>query len=231
MEVPDQFRANQFLKELKEFEAKGEFPNLLIICLPNDHTSGTKAETPTPAAHVADNDLAFARIIEGISHSKFWPETCILAIEDDPQAGWDHVSGYRTTAYVVSPYTKRRQVVKTQYNQVSIIRTIEQILGLRPMNQMDATATPMFDCFTDRPDLTPFTSVLNTVALDKLNPAPRKISDSTLRRDAQASAKLPLKEPDRCPEDTLNRIIWHATKGARVPYPAWAVTATGVDDD
>ena len=226
MDIPDQFRAAQFIKELKEFEAKGEFPNLVIICLPNDHTSGTQENSPTPAAHVADNDLAFAQIVEAISHSKFWPETCILAIEDDPQAGWDHVSGYRTTAYVISPYTKRRQVVSTQYNQVSMVRTIEQILGLPPMNQMDATATPMFDCFTNAPDLTPFTAVKNTVALDQLNPAPKKISDAILRRDARVSSKLPLKQPDRCPEDTLNRIIWHAMKGSDAPYPAWAISMT-----
>ena len=101
MDVPDVFRAAQFIKELKEFEKpKGNFPNLVIICLPNDHTSGTSAGAPTPAAQVADNDLAFGQIVEALSHSRFWKETCILAIEDDPQAGWDHVSGYRTTAYV-----------------------------------------------------------------------------------------------------------------------------------
>src|SRR5262249_37798390 len=101
MNIPDQFRAAQFIKELKEFEKTGDLPNLMIMCLPDDHTSGTKAHTPTPAAQVADNDLALGQIVEAISHSRFWPETCILVIEDDPQAGWDHVSGYRTTAYVV----------------------------------------------------------------------------------------------------------------------------------
>src|SRR5207249_11788514 len=108
----------------------GRFPNLVILCLPNDHTSGTKVGAPTPAAQVADNDLAFGRIVEAISRSRFWKETCIFAVEDDPQDGWDHVSGYRTTAYVISPYTKRRQVVGTQYNQTSVLRTIELILGL-----------------------------------------------------------------------------------------------------
>ncbi|MCX8109231.1 MAG: phosphoesterase, partial [Verrucomicrobiae bacterium] len=156
MSIPDIFRAARFIEELRAFEQKGEFPNLVIICLPNDHTSGTAAGQPTPAAQVADNDLAFGQIVEAISHSKFWKETCIFAIEDDPQAGWDHVSGYRTTAYVISPYTRRGAVVSTQYNQTSILRTIELILGLPPMNIMDASATPMFDCFTDKPDYTPF---------------------------------------------------------------------------
>jgi YVTN family beta-propeller protein len=231
MDVPDVFRAAQFIKELKQFEAKGEFPNLVIICLPNDHTSGTDPGSPTPAAQVADNDLAFGQIVEAISHSSFWKETCIFGIEDDPQNGWDHVSGYRTTAYVVSPYTKRGEVISTQYNTTSILRTIELILGLPPMNQIDATATPLFDCFNDTPDLTPFTSVKNNLPLDEMNPEPKKISDALLRRNAILSSRLPLERPDRCPEDQLNRIIWHAMKGSAAPYPAWAVNLVQDDDD
>ena len=230
MAVPDVFRAAQFIKELKQFELNNSFPNLVIICLPNDHTSGTAAGSPTPAAQVADNDLAFGQIVEAISRSRFWPQTCILAIEDDPQDGWDHVSGYRTTGYVVSPYTKRGQVVSTQYNQTSILRTIELILGLPPMNQMDATATPMFDCFIEKPDLTPFVTVKNNIALDEMNPEPKKIADSLLRKYAYASARLPLGAPDKCPEDLLNRILWHAMKGSEAPYPAWAVHRVGDDE-
>ncbi|MDA1272537.1 MAG: beta-propeller fold lactonase family protein [Verrucomicrobia bacterium] len=228
MDVPDVFRASEFIKELKQFEQSGDFPNLVIICLPNDHTSGTRAGSPTPAAQVADNDLAFGQIVDAISHSRFWKETCIFGIEDDPQAGWDHVSGYRTTAYVVSPYTKRGEVISTQYNQTSLIRTMELILGLPPMNQMDATATPMFDCFVKTPDFTPFKAVPNNVPLDEMNPDPKQISDSLLRKNAYASARLPLDKVDQCPEDLLNRIIWHAMKGSQVPYPIWAA---GVDDD
>ena len=230
MAIPDQFRAAQFIKELKAFEQKGEYPNLVIVCLPDDHTSGTKAGAPTPAAQVADNDLAFGQIVEALSHRRFWPETCIFAIEDDPQDGWDHVSGYRTTAYVISPYTKRGQVVSTQYNQTSLVRTIELILGLPPMNLMDATATLMFDCFTDEPNLTPFAAVPNTIPLDQMNPEPKKVADPLLRRYAYASARLPLAQVDQCPEDLLNRIIWHAMKGPRAPYPAWAVTAHRDED-
>jgi YVTN family beta-propeller protein len=229
MAVPDVFRAAQFIKELRQNEMSNTFPNLVIICLPNDHTSGTAAGSPTPAAQVADNDLAFGQIVEAISRSRFWPETCILAIEDDPQDGWDHVSGYRTTAYVVSPYTKRGQVVSTQYNQTSVLRTIELILGLPPMNQMDATATPMFDCFIEKPDLTPYATVKNNIALDEMNPEPKKIADPLLRKYAYASARLPLHAPDKCSEDLLNRILWHAMKGSAAPYPAWAVRK--VDDD
>jgi YVTN family beta-propeller protein len=231
MDIPDVFRAAEFIRELREFEKTGNFPNLVIICLPNDHTSGTKEGAPTPAAQVADNDLAFGRIVEAISQSPFWKETCVFGIEDDPQAGWDHVSGYRTTAYVVSPYTRRGVVVNTQYNTTSILRTIELILGLPPMNQMDAAATPMADCFTATPDLTPFTAIPTNVPLDEMNPAPKRVGDALLRKHAVASARLPLDEVDKCPEDVLNRILWHALKGSAEPYPEWAVTAGAGDDD
>jgi YVTN family beta-propeller protein len=229
LDVPDVFRAAQFIKSLKQFEAADNLPNLIILWLPNDHTSATKAGSPTPAAQVADNDLALGQIVEAVSRSKFWTNTCIFAVEDDPQNGWDHVSGYRTTAYVISPYTKRNAVVSTQYNQTSLLRTIELILRLPPMNQMDATATPMFDCFTNTPDFTAFAAVTNNVPLDEMNPEPKKISDATLRKDAEVSAKLPLEKEDQSPEDLFNRILWRAAKGSQAPYPAWAVKV--VDDD
>src|SRR5262249_10011380 len=170
LNIPDVLRADNFIKELHEFETNGNFPEFIIICLPNDHTVGTRAGYQTPTAMMADHDLAFGRIVEAVSHSKYWKETCLFAIEDDPQAGWDHVSGYRTTCYMASPYTRRHAVVGTQYNQTSILRTIELILGLPPMNQMDATATPMFDCFTNVPDFTPYSALPNNVPIDEINP-------------------------------------------------------------
>jgi YVTN family beta-propeller protein len=229
LSVPDVFRAAQFIKSLKQFEAADNLPNLVIVWLPNDHSSGTKTNFPTPAAMVADNDLAFGRLVEAVSHSKFWTNTCVFAIEDDPQDGWDHVSGYRTTAYAASAYTKRGAVVHTQYNQTSLLRTMELMLGLPPMNQMDATATPMFDCFTNTPDFAAFDAVTNSVPLDAMNPPLKKIQDAQLRRDAIVSARLPLDKPDQCPEDEFNRILWRALKGPQTPYPAWAVKATDED--
>jgi YVTN family beta-propeller protein len=224
MYVPDVFRASQFIQELKEFERNGNFPNLSIICLPNNHTSGTDPGMPTPGAHVADNDLAFGQIIEAVSKSRFWTNTCILAIEDDPQNGWDHVSGYRTTAFVVSPYTKRGAVIGNNYNQTGLIKTIELILGLPPLNQLDASASPMSACFTDTPDFTPYTAVPNRVPLDELNPPAKAIADPLLRHYAAISATLPLHKIDACPEDLLNRILWHAQRGSHAMYPAWALT-------
>jgi DNA-binding beta-propeller fold protein YncE len=231
MSVPDQFRADFIIGELKEFEQRGEYPNLTIICLPNDHGSGTAVNCPTPAACVADNDLALGRIVEALSHSRFWKEMAIFAIEDDPQAGWDHVSGYRTTAYCASPYAKRGQTISTQYNTTSVIRTIEQILGLPPMNQFDASATPMFDCFTDEADARPFDATPNLVPLDQMNPDPSALSDPALREDAIVSASLNFLEVDKAPEDTLNRILWRAMKGSSAPYPEWAITVGADDDD
>jgi DNA-binding beta-propeller fold protein YncE len=231
MSVPDQFRADFILKELADYEQKGEFPNLVIICLPQDHTSGTSPGCPTPAACMADNDLAFGRLVEGLSRSKFWPQMAIFAIEDDPQAGWDHVSGYRTIAFCASPYTKRGATVSTQYNTTSILRTIGQILGMPPMNQFDASASPMFECFQDEPNLTPFTAAPALIALDEMNSKPAAISDPALRQDAVVSASINFQQVDRAPEDVLNRILWRAMRGSQTPYPQWAITANADDDD
>jgi len=229
MNVPDVWRARYIINQIKKWEEKGGMPQLVLICLPDDHTSGTKPGMPTPRAAVADNDLALGQIVEALSHSSFWKDMVIFAIEDDPQNGFDHVSGYRTTAYLAGPYVKRGAVIHTHYNTTSILRTIEQILGIPPMNQFDATATPMFDCFTDEPDFRPFMTVAGRVPLDELNPEPRNIADKLLRKNALISARLNFKRIDACPETVLNRIIWHSVRSSAEPYPDWAVTL--VQDD
>jgi hypothetical protein len=155
----------------------------------------------------------------------------IFAIEDDPQNGWDHVSGYRTMAFCVSPFAKRGAVVSTQYNTISILRTIEQILGMPPLNQFDASATPMFDCFTENPDWTPYQALPNRVPLDQMNPEPAAIDDAMLRSDAVTSARLNFTEVDRAPEGVLNQILWRAMKGSSIPFPAWAVTLRDEEED
>ncbi len=229
--VSDQFRASQFLRELKQYEAKGELPNLMIMLLPNDHTSGTQPGMPTPAAAVADNDLALGRIVEALSHSRFWPQTCIFAVEDDPQAGFDHIDGHRTVALAVSPYTRRRFVDSTNYNQTSMVRTIEQILGLPPMNQLDASATPMASCFSEHPDLTPYTAAKNNIPLDQVNPRLSDVLDPRQRHWAEVSLRLPLDDVDEADEDTLNRILWHAQTGRDDTYPARAAIDPPGEDD
>jgi len=221
--VPDVYRADQFLQELKEFERRGTLPDFTMMLLPNDHTSGTAADYPTPEASVADNDLAVGRIVEGLSKSRFWKDTCIFVVEDDPQNGFDHIDGHRTVAMVISPYSRLKRVDSTNYNQTSIVRTIELILGLRPMNQIDASATPMSSCFGRARDLTPYKCVANRVPLDRLNPKLSQILDPRQRHWAEVSQSLPLDDVDEADEDTLNRILWHAVRGRDDTYPAWAV--------
>lgn len=224
-EVPDVWKARIFLEDLAEFEKQGRFPDLVLICLPNDHTSGTKAGCPTPAATVADNDLAFGRIVEGLSRSRFWKDMVVFAIEDDPQNGWDHVSGYRTTAYLASPYARRGAVVSELYTTTGVLATIERILGLPPMNQFDASAPTMEACFTATPDFTPFTAEPNRVPLDQMNPDPRRVKDPLLKQHAVQSGRMDFSKVDGCPEGLLNRILWHARKGSAALYPAWATAA------
>ncbi|HED66366.1 MAG TPA: phosphoesterase [Planctomycetes bacterium] len=229
MNVPDQLRADEFLADLARCEANGEYPELTIVCLPNNHTSGTAEGAPTPRACVADNDLALGRMLEGLSHSSFWDEMAVFVIEDDPQAGWDHVSGYRTCALVASPFARRGAVVSRRYNTTSVLRTIEAILGFGPMNLFDASADPMFECFTDEPDPTPFVARSNRVPLDEMNPSPAALGDREARDDALASAAIDWSGADRAPEDLLNRILWRAVRGDE-PYPEWAIHAAPDED-
>lgn len=216
--VPDIYRVDEFIKELQEYEKNGDFPNFVIMLLPNDHTSGTSPGRPTPQAAVADNDLALGRLVEAVSHSKFWKETCIFVTEDDPQAGLDHVDGHRTVGMVISPYTKRKQVVSTYYSQISMVRTMENILGIPPMNQFDMAAEPMMDCFTGNPDFSPYKALPNNIPLDQLNPPLVALSGDKLYW-AKKSLEQDLDDVDRIDEDTFNRILWHAVKGYDVPYP------------
>ena len=226
LRITDQLRADAFLKELAQAEKSGQWPNLMTLYLPQDHTSGTNPGVPTPAAMVADNDLALGRVVEGIAHSRFWPKTCIFVIEDDPQNGFDHVDGHRSICLVASPYTKRGAVVSRFYNQTSVLRTIELMLGLPPMNQMDAMAPAMEDVFTSKADLAPYTHMANNIPLDQMNPAKTALRGLMLEL-AEQSERLPLDEPDRADENTLNRIVWHSVKGADVPYPVAFAGAHG----
>jgi DNA-binding beta-propeller fold protein YncE len=228
--VPDVYRANEFINELRQFEQRGAMPNFCIMLLPNDHTAGTRPGRPTPQAAVADNDLALGQIVDAISHSRFWKDTCIFVVQDDPQAGFDHIDGHRTVALVVSPYTKRGYVDSTNYNQTSMFKTMELLLGLPPLNQFDASATPMTTCFMDEPDLTPYDVTPNIIPLDQLNPNAEAIRDPVQRKWALKSLELPLDDVDAADEDTLNRILWHATRGDDSTYPGWAVLAHPEED-
>jgi YVTN family beta-propeller protein len=235
--VPDVYRAREFIEELQNFEREGDLPSFMIMLLPNDHTAGARQGFPTPRAMAADNDLALGRIVEAVSKSRFWPKTVIFVVEDDPQNGLDHVDGRRTVALVASPYTRRGFVDSNHYNQSSLLRTIELILGLPPMTQLDLSANPMVDCFTGEIDTTPYEARDNRVALDEMN-RPAAELRGVARRDSEESQALPLDDVDLANEDVLNRILWRSVKGYDVPYPevnrageagadAWGFEATG----
>jgi YVTN family beta-propeller protein len=230
LSTPDVARAATFISELKTFEEKGELPNLVYLYLPCDHTTGTCPQMPTPRAAVADNDLALGMVVEAVSKSRFWADTAIFVVEDDPQDGFDHVDGHRSVAQVLSPYTRRGFVDHTAYNQTGVVKTIELILGLPPMNQLDLSATPMRACFQDKPDLSPYICVPNSVPLDELNPAQTALNGPA-RKWAAKSLALDFSKPDLCNEDTLNRILWHSTRGNRAPYPRRFVSCGLREDD
>ncbi len=226
--IPDVLRAKTFIEELNEYEKmKGDqWPELLIVALPNDHTGGTRPGLPTPRAMVADNDLALGQIIEAISKSRFWDNTVIFVTEDDSQAGWDHVSAYRTVGLVASPYSKFKQTVRTNYNQVSMVRTIEQILGIPPMNIQDATAMPMFDCFSGTFDNTPFLSVPNNIPVNEMNPDLSQLRGTALHY-AKKSMETQFDRVDAGDDALFNRIIWFASN-SKMRYPA---KYSGKDED
>lgn len=220
MTVSDQWRADQFLEDLDRFQREGGLPNLSILLLPNNHTAGTNPSMPTPRALVADNDLALGRIVDRISHSRFWSETLILVIEDDSQLGLDHVDGHRTLAYCISPYTRRGVVVSTPYNHTSFVRTMGLVLGFPPLNRFDRTATPLTDCFMDTPDLRPFVHRPARVRLDEMNP-PARLLRGEARRLAEACARLDWSDVDRAHAETVSRAVWASTRPGQ-PFPRYA---------
>ena len=207
----DTDRVEQFLEEFREFEKSGNLPQLIIMSLGEDHTTGTSPGTFTPVACVASNDLALGRLVEAVTKSRYWPETAIFVIEDDAQNGPDHVDAHRTVGLVVSPYTKRGALDSTQYQTAGMIRTIELILGLAPLSQFDAAATPMFASFTDKADLTPYAHVGAKIPLDTLNTA--------LSYGAFRSSKMDFSEYDKVDDFELNEILWRAVKGENAPMP------------
>jgi len=215
--VPDQYRADIFLKEFAEFEKNGNLPNLVLLLLYDDHTEGTSPGFPTPRAAVADNDLALGRIVDAISHSRYWKDSAIFVTEDDSQDGLDHVDGHRTVGFAISPYVKHGRVDSSFFSIVNVFRTIEQILGLAPVNQFDSAAEPMYSVFTSKPDLTPYTARPNQIPLDEMNPSLAGLV-GLQRQLARFSLTIDSSEPDSADADLLNRAIWHSVKGFDTPY-------------
>jgi YVTN family beta-propeller protein len=215
--VPDQCRADIFLKEFAEFERNGNLPNLNLLLLYDDHTEGTSPGFPTPRAAVADNDLALGRIVEAISRSRYWKESAIFVTEDDSQDGLDHVDGHRTVGLAISPYTRRGIVDSNFYTIVNMFSTIKRILGLPPGNQFDQAAEPMFSTFTSKADFRPYTALANRIPLDEMNPQLAGLQ-GLQRQLAEFSMTIDSSEPDTADAYLLNRAIWHSVKGFDTPY-------------
>ena len=224
-EVPDVVKAQVILAHLAEWEREGRMPDLVMIVLPSDHTVGMSPGWCTPRACVADNDAALGMLVDGFSHSTFWKNMAILVVEDDAQNGVDHVDGHRTTAFVASPYARRGAVDHTFYNQPSMVKTIERMLGLPALSLFDLVATDMRASFIDPgevPDFTPFTALAPRLPLDETNPRVSEIRGrdaAARRRAAVASLRMRFDGPDEAPSDALNRILWHEARGWGVMYP------------
>jgi hypothetical protein len=209
--VRDTDNVDTFLKEYRKFVETGAMPRFIIMSLGEDHTFGTTPGAYTPQACVASNDLALGRLVDAVTNSKLWPQTAIFVIEDDAQNGPDHVDAHRTVGLVLSPYTKRGHVDGTQYSTVSMIRTIELILGLPPLSQYDAAARPMFASFTDKADLTAYKHELARIDLTAVN--------AKTAYGAKRSSRMDFSEYDRIDDFELNEILWCAIKGADAPIP------------
>jgi hypothetical protein len=193
-------------------------PNLTIIQLPSDHTMGTSPGANTPAAMVADNDLALGQIVEALSTSRFWPKMAIFVVEDDAQNGVDHVDGHRTVALVVSPYARRGAVDSTFYAQQSMLKTIELQLGLPALSLFDLIANDMRASFQDTPDLRPYAAIAPKQDLFAVNPTIQSLNGAR-REGALASLAMRWDVPDAVPTDRLNRITWHEVRGWDTLYP------------
>ncbi|MFE6054227.1 alkaline phosphatase family protein [Kitasatospora sp. NPDC056446] len=241
--VPDLYRYQVWKQD---FEQNGP-ADLNMLWLSSDHTGGPAS----PAAQVADNDLATGRIIDEISHSEYWKDSAVFVVEDDSQAGLDHVDGHRAPIQVVSPWAQHGAVDSRYYSQITMVRTIEQILGIHPMNQKDSAASPMATAFTDRPDFTPFTAVPNRTALtDGLktpppcgvdvpgapDPGAAAVPAATAPPAAQQGVAAQWEEwksrqrltgpnaaPDRANPAQMEHLVWYQTHGWTAPYPGEAV--------
>ena len=230
LNIPDVFRARLFLARMRAFSQSQTVPNLVILQLPTNHTQGTTPDFPTPRAMVADNDLAVGVIVQAISESPEWPQSAIFIVEDDAQNGVDHVDGHRTVCLVVSPYTRRGVVDSTHYNQTSVLRTIEELLGMRPMNKFDAAALPMRSVFQVQANRQPYKSIPNVIPLDEMNPSAATLRGAE-RRAALDSMAMDFSRPDAVPEQRLNRILWHTARGWATPYPRVPHRPDCVTDD
>ncbi|GAB3663029.1 alkaline phosphatase family protein [Nocardioides korecus] len=239
LSIPDIYREQIWKQEFTQQGPKA----FQMLWLSSDHTGGPS----TPRAAVADGDLAVGRVVDTISHSKWWKDSAIFVVEDDSQAGVDHVDGHRAPIQVISPYAVHGKTVSTYYSQISMVRTIEQILGATPLNQKVAAASPMFDAFTNKADTRPFTAVPNQIPLtENVNPAPACGADTPADAPPApvvAPAQKPVANawgrwaqkqhftgrqarPDYAHPEQMNRYTWYQAHDWKTPYPGDAKVYT-----
>ena len=212
LEIPDSVRADEFIRELRDAETSGVLPQLMILWLPCDHTYGRQPGRPSPRSMVAENDRALGRIVEALSRSRFWGQTAVFVLEDDAQNGPDHVDAHRSPLLVASPWVRRGVVDSTFYTTASVLRTIELVLGLRPLSQFDAGAMPLFTAFVSRADTTAVAALPARWPLDESNPPGRSALDPRA-----------FSRPDFADEQVLNEEIWGTVKSTPMPAPRHSV--------
>ena len=211
LEIPDQKRADAWIAELEQFAAEGEMPQLEILHLPGDHTAGANPKYRTPRAYMADNDLALGRIVEALSRSRFWRDTVVFVLEDDAQAGPDHVDSHRSPLLVISAWN-RPGTIRRFANTTDVVAAIEDILGLGQLARLDYFSRPLSDVFAASPDLAPYPAIVPQADMEEMNP-PKTAA-------ARMSEGLDLSGPDRIDDARFNQVLWSALKGEEpIPRP------------
>ena len=222
LQVPDVQRMSEFKSKFDAHVANNDLPALTLMTIPNDHTAGVNPFYPEPNAEVLDNDVAVGQLVDLVSHSKYWDSTAIFIVEDDTQNGLDHVDGHRGPLYIASPYAKNGYVDHTYYTQVDVLRTVEQILGLPPMNQMDLAANPMREAFTNTPDLSPYSAIPASAVSPSLTDSLAHLTGTAALLESkweQAAKHFDLSAPDAVDANVHNHVDWYAAHGFAKPYP------------
>jgi hypothetical protein len=209
--IPDSVRAARWIAAFRNQVAGDSLPALTILRLPNDHTAGARFGSPTPRAYVADNDFALGRVVEALTHSRYWSSTVMFVLEDDAQDGPDHVDSHRSPLLVISAYN-RPGVYHQFANTPDVLATIGRILHLDAMSKFDRHGRSLAECFTTTPDTAAYRALVPGVPAGEVN------ADST--RAARLSRHLDLTAEDRADFPTLNRVLWLAIKDEHRPYPA-----------
>ena len=228
LNITDTLRFKRWQKDFDSLLAKGQVPKFNTVRFGNDHTEGTRIGRPTPYAHVADNDLAVGLFLEHLAKSSIWNESAVFVLEDDAQNGADHVDAHRSPAYVFGGFVKRNFIDHTPYSTSGMLRTMELILGLPPMSQYDAGATPLWRCFANTP--TPFN-------YKAIIPSYNLLEKNTAYNEWQKrSEKLNFVKEDTNNDLEFSKILWHAIKGNDIPFPAprraaFIIPSSEKDDD